>query len=148
MPIDEPVMFQGKWIESSEDSEMVQQWSAKACQAALPLSGRLSRSVTTQLKRVKPQHHDLLKHIAGHLYLSEFLDNTALVCSGSRSHSKKAQREFLNQQVDEAVADLRDAGIIPIAPTWFSLAWFVFKWVIVPFIRQVLYDYNDVKNDD
>lgn len=142
----EPVMFQGKWIESSEDREMVQQWSAKACQAALPLSGRLSRSVSTQLKRVKPQHHDLLKHIAGHLYLSEFLDNTAMVCLGK--NSKRAQREFLNQQVEEAVADLGDAGIIPIAPPWFSLAWFVFKWVIVPFIRQVLYDYNDVKEEE
>lgn len=141
----EPVMFQGKWIESSEDSEMVQPYSAKACQAALPLSGRLSRSVSTQLKRVKPQHHDLLKHIAGHLYLSEFLDNTAMVCLGK--NSKRAQREFLNQQVEEAVADLRDAGIIPIAPPWFSLAWFVFKWVILPFIRQVLYDFNNIQND-
>jgi len=143
---EEPVMFQGKWIESSEDSEMVQPYSAKACQAALPLNGRLSRSVTTQLKRVKPQHHDLLKHIAGHLYLSEFLDNTVMACLGK--NSKKAQREFLNQQVEEAVADLRDAGIIPIAPPWFTLAWFVFRWVILPFIKQLLYDYNELKTDE
>lgn len=145
MTADEPVMFQGKWFESTEDSDMVKQWSAKACQAAIPLSGRLSRSVSTQLKRVKPQHHELLKHIAGHLYLSEFLDDTARVCMGKQS--KKAQRQFLDEQVEEAVANLRDAGIIPIAPPWFSLAWFVFKWVILPFIKQVLYDYNEMDKD-
>lgn len=141
----EPVMFQGKWIESSEDVEMVQPYSAKACQAALPLNGRLSRSVTTQLKRVKPLHHDTLKHAAGWLYLSGFLEDTQRVCSGSRSHSKKAQRQYLNEQVNEAAAELQDAGIIPIAPPWFSLAWFVFKWVIVPFIKQLLYDFNQVE---
>ena len=143
MASDEPVMFQGKWFESSEDSEMVQAYSAKACQAALPLSGRLSRSVSTQLKRVKPQHHDMLKHAAGHLYLSQFLDDTARVCLGK--NSKKAQRKYMDEQVDEAVAELRDAGIIPIAPPWFSLAWFVFKWVILPFIKQILYDYNNIE---
>lgn len=141
----EPVMFQGKWIESPEDSEMAQQWSAKVCRAELLLNSRLDRVVTTQLKRVKTQHHDLLKHIAGYLCLSEFLDTTSMVCSSQ--DSKKAQREFLDRQVQEAVAILADAGIIPVTPQWFTLSWFVFRWVILPFIRQLLYDYSEMNND-
>lgn len=122
---------------------MVQQFSAKACAVSLQLSGKLNRSVNTQLKRVKPQHHELLKHIAGHLYLTDFLQTTCMICSGKQS--KAAQRKFLNDQADEAIHQLRDAGIIPIAPPWFSIAWFVFKWVILPFVRQVLYDFSEVE---
>jgi hypothetical protein len=87
----------------------------------------------------------MLKHAAGHLYLSMFLDDTARVCLGK--NSRKAQRRYIDEQVNEAVLNLQDAGIIPIAPPWFSLAWFVFKWVIVPFIKQLLYDYNGIEND-
>ena len=124
---------------------IVQPFSAKVCQAALPLSGRLNRSVTTQLKRVKTQHHDMLKHAAGHLFLSEFLNDTMMVCAGKSS--KKAQRKFLDEHVSEAVFQLQEAGIIPIAPQWFSMAWFVFRWVILPFIKQLLYDYNEIEKE-
>ena len=137
MASDDDVMFQGKWFEGAS---MVQPYSAKVCTSSLMLHGRLNRIVNTRLRQVKEQHHDTLKHAAGYLFLEGFLDSTQLVARGKES--KKSQRQFIETQRDEAVMRLQEAGIIPVIPPWFSLAWFVLKWVIVPFIQSLLEDYS------
>jgi hypothetical protein len=138
MTADDDVMFQGKWIE--EGANMIQPYSAKACTSSLLIHARLNKIVNTRLKQVKAQHHNTLKHAAGYLFLDGFLDATQLCVRGKES--KKAQRQFIEKQRDEAVMRLQEAGIIPVLPPWFSLSWFVLRWVIVPFIQSLLEDYS------
>ena len=119
---------------------MIQPYSAKVCTSAIELNGRLSKIVNTRLKQVNAQHHGTLKHAAGYLFLDGFLDATQLCVRGKES--KKAQRQFIEKQRDEAVMRLQEAGIIPVLPPWFSLSWFVLRWVIIPFIQALLEDYS------
>ena len=120
---------------------MIQPYSAKVCTSAIELNGRLSKIVNTRLKQVNTQHHGTLKHAAGFLYLYGFLDSTQLVARGKSS--KRARRKFIEQQLDEAVARLQEAGIIPVLPSWFSFAWFVLRWVIIPFVDALLDEYSN-----
>jgi len=126
--------------QSTEGKVMVQPYSAKVCTSSLQFSGRLNKIVSTRLKQVKAQHHDTLKHAAGYLFLDGFLDATQLVARGKQS--KKAQRQFISEKRDEAVMRLQEAGIIPVLPPWFSISWFVLRWVIIPFIQALLEDYS------
>jgi hypothetical protein len=120
---------------------MIQPYSAKVCTSAIEFNGRLSKIVSTRLKQVNAQHHGTLKHAAGYLYLDGFLDSTQLVARGKES--KRARRKFIEQQRDEAVTRLQEAGIIPVLPTWFSVAWFVLRWVVIPFIDALLDEYSN-----
>ena len=141
MTDDDDVMFQGKWI--STEKAMTHPFSQKFCEATVYLNRDLNDIVGRLLQKVNPEHHGMLKHAAGQLDADEFLDNTARVACGSPS--RKQRRQFIEVQTNEAVANLQDYGIIPVAPPWFSLTWFVLKWVIIPFIRQLIEEYTDVK---
>ena len=116
-------------------------YSQSFCEATVYLNRDLNDIVGRLLQKVKPEHHGMLKHAAGQLDADEFLDNTARVACGSPS--RKQRRQFIEDQTNEAVANLQDYGIIPMAPPWFSVAWFVLRWVIIPFIRQLIEAYAD-----
>ncbi len=116
-------------------------YSQSFCEATVYLNRDLNDIVGRLLQKVKPEHHGMLKHAAGQLDADEFLDDTARVACGKQS--RKARRQFIETQTNEAVANLQDYGIIPMAPPWFSLTWFVLRWVIIPFIRQLIEAYAD-----
>jgi len=117
------------------------EYNVSTCTAAIQFNGRLSNIVSTELRLVKDQHHETLKYAAGWLYLNGFLDMTCLVACGAST--RRERRKFIVERRDLAVAQLREAGIIPAMPPIFSLAWFVFKWVILPFIQNLLDRYSD-----
>jgi len=119
----------------------VQPYSQRVCHQSIHLNRILSDVVASLLTKVKTEHHDVLKHAAGQLFLDEFLDDTARVACGKQS--RKARRQFIEDQTSTAVARLQECEIIPVAPPWFSLTWFVLRWVIIPFIRQLIEAYAD-----
>lgn len=116
-------------------------YSISDCAAAIQSNGRLSHIVNTELRLVKDQHHPMLLKAAGCLYLDGFLDMTCLVANGAST--RRERRKFIAVRRDLAVTQLREAGVIPAMPPMFSIAWFVFKWVILQFIQNLLDRYSD-----
>lgn len=116
-------------------------YSISECTSAIQSNSRLSKIVDTELRLVNDQHHPMLLKAAGCLYLDGFLDMTCLVACGA--NTRRERRNFIALRRDLAVTQLREAGIIPAMPLMFSIAWFVFKWVILLFIQNLLDRYSD-----
>ena len=116
-------------------------YSISECTSAIQSNSRLSKIVDTELRLVNDQHHPMLLKAAGCLYLDGFLDMTCLVAGGA--NTRRERRNFIALRRDLAVTQLREAGIIPAMPLMFSIAWFVFKWVILQFIQNLLDRYSD-----
>lgn len=116
-------------------------YSISECTSAIQSNSRLSKIVDTELRLVNDQHHPMLLKAAGCLYLDGFLDMTCLVAGGVLT--RRERRKFIDVRRDLAVTQLREAGIIPAMPLMFSIAWFVFKWVILQFIQNLLDRYSD-----
>lgn len=121
----------------------VMDYNENNCMAAIQFNGRLAKIVATELRLVNEPHQNMLRHAAGYLYLNGFLDMTCLVANGHIA--KRERRQFITERRSAAVDSLRAAGIIPVAPAWLSVAWFVFKWVILPFLQNLLERYSDVE---
>lgn len=114
------------------------------CTASIQFNRRLAKIVDSELKQVNEPHHKMLRHATGYLYLTGFLDTTTcLIASGHVSNRER--RQFLADRRNVAIERLRDANIIPPSPVWLSIAWFVFRWVIVPFIQNLLDRYSDTE---
>ena len=116
-------------------------YSMSDCADAMQANSRLSNIVSTELRLVKDQHHTMLIKAAGCLYLDGFLDMTCLVAGGLST--RRERRKFIAERRDLAIDQLRKAGVIPAMPPLFSIAWFVFKWVILQFIQNLLDRYSD-----
>ena len=142
------------WIDSSEwmqeavenvlrKRKVVMEYNQVQCAASIQFNGRLANIVSTELNLVNEPHHNMLRHSAGYLYLNGFLDLTCSVAAGQSS--RRERRRFMIDRRNLAVERLRTAGIIPAAPALLSIAWFVFKWVILPFLQNLLDRYSDVE---
>ena len=125
---------------------MINPYGSKACQAALALDDKLHGIVETRLKKIDRKHHDKLRESAGYLVLKSeyqkaatFRANLARIALGRHSENDRLARQQLRQ--------LQEAGIIPV-PSWWMIALQLFiRYVVLPFLRDVLLDYTSEEDE-
>lgn len=97
------------------------------------------RAVFDRCSRGVPRkHHQTLQAATGFLFDSSFLDNSR---TAIRRATPQDRTRVLDMLVDDAVERLSDAGLL-IVPAWWTLAYWVFRWVVLPYLYDLLAEYT------
>jgi hypothetical protein len=124
---------------------VINPYGSKACQAALSLDDKLHGIVEKRLKKIDRKHHDKLRESAGYLVLkSEYSREFLPVQKMRRRNNRDAE---INRSAADQLRQLQEAGIIPV-PSWWMIALQMFiKFVVLPFLRDVLLDYTSEEDE-
>ena len=144
MAYDEPhseiVVFKGI-------GSVINPYGSKACQAALALDDKLHGIVEKRLKKIDRKHHDKLRESAGYLLIRSEYDWKFSSDVTSDTNKPAAKRRMVKVMADDQLLRLQEAGIIPV-PSWWMIALQLFiRYVVLPFLRDVLVDYTSEEDE-
>ena len=119
---------------------MINPYGSKACQAALALDDKLHGIVEKRLKKIDRKHHEKLRESAGYLLVSSEYSREFLPVQKMRRRNNRDAE--INRSAADQLRQLQEAGIIPV-PSWWMIALQLFiRYVVLPFLRDVLFDYT------
>jgi hypothetical protein len=104
----------------------------------VPQYGHVNHAYQHAVRGVKQTHRDMLQSLAGYLYFHGFLDGYRVEIQTTMPHGRTSRLDAL---VDDAVDHLKSSGLL-IVPAWWTLAYWVFRWIVLPFLYDLLDEYS------
>jgi hypothetical protein len=124
---------------------VINPYGSKACQAALALDDKLHGIVEKRLKKIDRKHHEKLRESAGYLLVSSEYSREFLPVQKMRRRNNRDAE--INRSAADQLRQLQEAGIIPV-PSWWMIALQLFiRYVVLPFLRDVLLDYTSEEDE-